>query len=114
MPSQQMIAQRQVRHERRMTAAAAIVPQGSYCYCYTPIEPRRRADGLPIMKVKHCPFLKRRGDWPEQMNGYCRLLKSGDNSQGRDRSGNPRATSLLWDGVKECGLNLGPDEFKQE
>lgn len=103
MPTQQTLAHRQARRDRRMAQAEATVPHGPYCYTRTGTE--RGADGVPIMKVQPCPYLKKRGDWPEQMNGYCRLLKAGDNSQGRDANGRPRRTNWLWDGTKECGVN---------
>jgi len=51
------------------------------------------------MQIEPCPHGKRRGDKPQQANGYCRLLKRGDSSQGR------RATLLLHDHGKECGIN---------
>nr|WP_047576634.1 hypothetical protein [Methylobacterium sp. ZNC0032] len=65
---------------------------------------------MPILKVKPCPYFKRRGDWSEQRNGYCRLLQAGDHTQGRDRADHPRSTMLLWDSVKACGINLTLDE----
>lgn len=103
MPSHQIIAQRQARHERRMAAAEAAVPHGDYCY--TRLGTEINADGLPVMKVKPCPYFKTRGDWPEQKNGYCRLLKVGDNSQGFNKAGNRLWTGHLWDALKECGVN---------
>jgi hypothetical protein len=39
------------------------------------------------------------------MNGYCRLLKAGDNSPFKTHSGKRIATMLLHDQVKECGVN---------
>lgn len=108
MPSQQIIAQRQARYERRMSAAEAKVPHGDYCY--SPLGTVAGADGMPVIEVKPCPYLKTRGDWPEQMNGYCRLLKTGDNTQGLDKAGNRRWTGHLWDAVKECGVNPSPHE----
>ncbi|PZR93551.1 MAG: hypothetical protein DI537_10570 [Stutzerimonas stutzeri] len=88
-----------------MREAAAVVPQGGYCYTYVAMEPARAEGALPRMKVKPCPFLKNRADWPEQRNGYCRLLKRGDSTQGLRPDGLPLATSHLWDSVKECGIN---------
>ncbi len=103
-----IIAQRQARHERRMKEAATAVPHGEYCY--TPAGIVAKADGMPVLKTHPCPYMKGRKDWPEQKSGYCRLLKVGDNSQGRDRDGRLRSTMLLWDSVKACGINLTPDE----
>lgn len=98
---------RQARHDQRMAEAATAVPHGEYCYA--PVGADSKPDGMPILKVKPCPYFKRRGDWPEQRNGYCRLLKAGDHTPGRDRDGQPRSTMLLWDSVKACGINLTPD-----
>lgn len=105
--SQQVAAQRQARYGRRMAQASATVPEGSYCY--TTLGITRGADGSPATKIKVCPNYKGRRDKPEQSSGYCRLLKVGDYTQGRDAKGNPRSTMLLWDAVKECGVNPGDD-----
>jgi len=94
---------RQARYDRRMDRAAAVVPKGMYCY--TPKSIRYREDGMPSMEIEPCPYWKRRGDWPEQGYGYCRLMKVGDNTQGRQPNGRPMGTMLLWDQVKECGIN---------
>jgi hypothetical protein len=56
-----------------------------------------------------CPYWKQRGDWPEQANGYCRLLKAGDNSKHR-----PTSTMFLWDMVKECAINPMDPRWEHE
>ena len=62
------------------------IPKGPYCY-----------DGSGL-----CPHWERRADKPEQENGFCRHLNHGDwESEG---------LSLLWDQVKECGINNEWDE----
>lgn len=94
--------ERQARHDRRIAAAAQIVPHGPYCYSHTGnmrlIE--RQGQTFSVPERKPCPYLKLRQDRPRQQNGYCRLLKAGDYSQG------PHRTMLLWDSCKECGINL--------
>jgi hypothetical protein len=83
-------AARQARYDRRRAMAEKVVPPGPYCYDAT----------------HPCPYWKRRTDKPDQLFGFCRLLKVGDATQGRLRNGVPRATMLLFDMVKECGVNL--------
>lgn len=104
--SARVAAERQARYGRRMAAAEAVVPEGPYCY-------ERLGDMVDgRLPIKLCPYWKARRDWPEQGWGFCRLLKAGNNTQGRDAAGRPRATFLLWDQVKECGLNPGDDGFE--
>lgn len=85
------------------------IPLGDYCYRFTGNTVTRTQvigeDGMPIEVAPYqvpereiCPYWERRNDQPEQENGYCRLLGVGDwESEG---------LSLLWDQVKECGINL--------
>jgi hypothetical protein len=107
------IAARQARHDARMARAAETVPHGHYCYSRVPdpeADASRRAAGEPFVPGRYvpCPYMKVRADHPEMRNAYCRLLKRGD------RTGNRRNTILLWDGVKECGVNRGFDEEESE
>lgn len=88
----------------------ALIPEGDYCYRLTGEtvlrEHVRGEDGrllkvtpYPVPERKVCPYWgvdKRR---PAQENGYCRFLGKGDWELG--------PISLLWDQVKECGVNLG-------
>ncbi|WP_262267235.1 hypothetical protein [Microvirga yunnanensis] len=107
MPVQAAAAlSRQSRHDRRIGRAEAVIPHGDYCYRITSVA--TGADGAPSLKTQCCPYWKGRKDRPEQRFGYCRLLKVGDYTHGRTPDGKPRATSLLWDQVKECGLNSEP------
>jgi hypothetical protein len=78
----------------------SIIPKG--CYCYTP---QAGADPLQNgrMPIVSCPFWASNPDAEEQMNGYCALIGAGDWEEG--------GTMLLWDMVKECGLN---DEMEIE
>ena len=105
--SQQIVAQRQARYDRRMAQAAAVIPKGEYCYTTTGIF--RDGTGILRTSVKVCPYYKGRRDKPGQSYGYCRLLKRGDFTKGRDKGGAPLATMLLWDGTKECGINPSDD-----
>jgi hypothetical protein len=77
-----------------------IIPQGSYCYSVIGFV--ENENGIPSMNVKPCPYWGLDKDQPEQMGGYCAMLKSGDWHQG--------GTILLWDQVKECGLNERTEE----
>ena len=111
--SQATLRARQARHDARM-AAARVVPHGSYCYSLTG---RMRtqdtmvgADGAvhqvapySMPEIRYCPFLKFRGDWPEQANGFCRLTQMGDSAKHP-----PLRDGLLWDACKSCGVN--PDD----
>lgn len=79
--------------------AERVIPKGDYCYAITgwhddPVAPR------PV--CKSCPFHTYRKGKGEQNDGYCRYLKHGDWMV-------KRGIGLLWDGVKECGIN---DEFE--
>lgn len=68
----------------------SVVPEGPYCYNIVRIEP-------PKIITQTCPYWGCISDF-----GYCKLLEVGDwmdNSSG-----------LLWDQVKECGINEGDDE----
>lgn len=58
------------------------IPKGIYCYDQNGI----------------CPFWSQRKDVPHQESGYCSFLKIGDWESDH--------LSLLWDQVKECGINI--------
>lgn len=66
------------------------IPSGVYCY------------GLTIKDL--CPFQDFHREYDDQMNGYCHYLKQGDwmTIEGW--------TLMLWDQVKECGINDDVDE----
>lgn len=101
-------AARQARYDARMEQARAVVPQGLYCYTPKgPMQPVTLADGTEALRMptRSCPYWKRRGDKPAQRNGYCRLMKCGDFTAGG------RGTMLLWDQVKECGINVDEDDL---
>jgi hypothetical protein len=69
------------------------IPFGVYCYDNVEIESGER----PAVKIHICPFWTQNRNMPSQMNGYCALLKKGDWMKD--------GTFLLWDQVKECGIN---------
>ena len=108
MTPAEVAADRSGRQRRRTAAAATVVPEGPYCYAPAPTPPEARARGA--MRIAPCPFHKprdgKRGTW---RGGFCRLLKVGDATQGLRPDGTPRATVLLHDMVKECGINPGED-----
>jgi hypothetical protein len=77
-------------------AAESLIPSGSYCYKFNG-KNTVGEDGLPQFGVDRCPFWDMKPEQPEQMNGYCHYMKQGDFEA--------EHLSLLWDGVKECGIN---------
>lgn len=64
----------------------SVIPAGIYCY---------DQNGL-------CPYWSSRADKHHQENGYCSFLEVGD--------WEVKGCSLLWDQVKECGVNCSWDE----
>lgn len=63
----------------------SVIPRGIYCYGY--------ADG----KYNVCPFWSKSAHMGYQENGYCSFLSRGDWDEG--------GMGLLWDQIKECGVN---------
>ena len=80
----------------------AVIPIGVYCYTHTG---ERTDDGRGV-KIKLCPHWRLLDEYPYQMNGYCTYLKSGDFMD--------NGTSLLWDQVKECNVNIPDDWYEDE
>lgn len=81
------------------------IPKGFYCYTYK--------------KGKYycCPFWGIDKNKEEQFNGYCSLMKKGDEDlheesvvvdmktgETMDNDDIPFSFGLLWDQVKECGI----------
>lgn len=83
--------------ELSVKKVVAIIPHGDYCYS---ILQEPCAETNYALRVKTCPFWKLLDEHPHQMNGWCDYLKTGDMVEG--------GTDLLWDQVKECGVN-SPD-----
>jgi len=95
----------------------SLIPRGLYCY----------------NKNKTCPYWKKIKDRDKQENGWCDYLGRGDYELNREvheykvtsykdgkpskvsefQTGpnNPGFFSLIWDMVKECGIN---DEIDEE
>lgn len=73
--------------------AESLIPPG--LYCYTPVEEPSAATHWH-MRVARCPFWRLDTTRPRDERGHCDYLRRGD----ADEDG----TSLLWDGVKECGV----------
>lgn len=69
---------------------AFVIPIGIYCY---------DEGGI-------CPYWHIVKHLPNQMNGYCHLLKAGDWMELEEGG-----TYLLWDQVKECGQNLDEEDM---
>lgn len=105
--SERIQRERQNRYDRRLADAKSKIPDGHYCYGHTGNMRNTVLAGGEIASVPEfemCPYWKRRGDKPEQANGYCRLMKAGD------WMSLPLGTDLLWDQVKECGINSADDD----
>lgn len=106
--SEEVAARRQERHDARMAAAREVVPHGAYCYAATgPMASRAGPDGTHSvsMPVATCPHWSTNGRKRDRQDGYCRLMRVGDWMG--------RGASLLWDQVKECGVNRGGAEDGQ-
>ena len=73
------------------------IPEGHYCYSIVSIDEKTAG-----IRIKHCPFYKKVYGKPIQMNGYCGLLKRGDWQTAK-------GIGMLWDEVKECGINKKED-----
>ena len=71
--------------EKNLRTAESMIPEGMYCYGY--------AEGVR----KICPYWGRDKTRPKQANGCCLYLNMRDWEQD--------TLSLLWDSVKECGIN---------
>ena len=86
----------------------SFIPQGMYCHGPLTQEGVNE-NGFPILKAhKMCPYWSNDPNLPDQANGVCSFmgLRDGD----IDSLGNQ--VWLLWDQVKECGINDedDPDE----
>jgi hypothetical protein len=75
-----------------MKGDLSVVPQGLYCYSRTTI-----IEGG--VKTEPCPYWGSNPEKGDQNHGYCAHLKAGDWEED--------GPFLLWDMVKECGINIG-------
>lgn len=93
--------------KRIIAKDTSVIPKGSYCYRHTGkmitadkvFSEGKWIDSAPheIPEIQMCPYWSLREDKPHMENGHCGYLESGDwESDG---------FSLLWDQVKECGVN---------
>ena len=82
----------------------ACIPKG--WYCYTPYKTIYRKNRMPTRVVTLCPYWRWRRLRRRQMNGYCKFLRAGDWQKD--------GPFLLWDQVKECGINEFTDEELEE
>lgn len=80
-----------------------LIPQG--LYCYQPGQVVTDQNGMPQMKVELCPYWAIDPNKMDQQNGYCALIKATQDE------GDDDGLSLLWDQVKECGIN---DDLEDE
>lgn len=88
-------SEEELKREVGELAAEDLIPHSDYCY--TVLEPPTKKNNYK-MKIKPCPFYDKNPTKPEQQNGYCHFLKAGDWEED--------GAFLLWDMVKECGINL--------
>lgn len=96
-----------------MTPDHSQIPQGHYCYTIINIEygpktevTKKMAElfgeedrGEVTLRTKVCPYWGRDEAHPYGENGYCTLTGKKDWVDG----------GLLWDQVKECGINMEGD-----
>jgi hypothetical protein len=67
--------------------AERMIPKGEYCYT----------------SAGRCMFWDKLDGYDDQMSGYCHYLKMGDMD--------PDGTFLLWDQIKDCGINYIDEEY---
>ena len=80
------------------TEVSLIPVNSSYCYesiTQSEVEPT----SFPITNL--CPYWRLASDKPDQLNGYCLYLRKGDWEDD--------GTFVLFDQVKECGVNLSAE-----
>lgn len=97
-----------------MKKDTTIIPKGDYCYDESDL----------------CPYWSTNSNYHEQDCGYCSYLEKGDwemndekkwkttyRKDGKELSDELRSAneigipmSLLWDQVKECGINIEEEE----
>lgn len=97
----------------------SFIPKGPYCYTPDTSKEAEEAAKFGVFKIHPCPYWERynqktHGELPEELKqhlknalfyegAYCKFLKTGD--------WEPDGTMLLWDQVKECGIN---DDWEDE
>jgi len=85
------------------------IPMGEYCY--EALGVKVRDDGAPVMKVRLCPHWQRTSDGLVRCDftgaegvspEHARYVKDLEAS----RAGRKTGSLVLWDQVKECGINV--------
>ena len=87
----------------------SVIPKGLYCHGPL-VQEGKKPNGLPIFKApKMCPYWSSDKNLPNQGNGCCSFLgvKDGDTV-------NDKKVWLLWDQVKECGINMDDEDEESE
>lgn len=82
-----------------MTKDKSVIPYGDYCYSILE-EPCEKNNWK--IKAKICPYWSLQEGPEDGNNGYCSFLEKGD--------WETFSVGLLWDQVKECGINTYDDE----
>lgn len=81
--------------QNRFVKDESLIPKGSYCY--TPIDIEYGNEFGMRVHIRLCPYWSKREDKSEQQSGFCKYMGLGDWM--------PNGTFILWDQVKECGIN---------
>jgi len=76
----------------------SVIPKGPYCYTINRIE---HTDNGAIIHENICPYWSLDETKERQNNGCCSFLGITDADDG----------GLLWDQVKECGINDDYDDY---
>jgi len=99
-----------------MRKSKKVIPFGMYCYK----DIKKTKNGY--IRISICPYWSIRKGKPKQENGYCAYLGKGDwdmnkevkwrtiyknGKRSKSQSANELGLymSLIWDQVKECGIN---------
>lgn len=89
--------------EAEIEEAKKVIPSGLYCYAVDEVRMAARNPGEPFYVIP-CPFWSRDKNKPPQENGCCSFLKTND----EELNG-----GLLWDQVKECGINHDYEDWEE-
>lgn len=79
----------------------SVIPKGIYCYTIKNVE---MTENGPIVHKNRCPYWSLNPNKESQDNGYCSFLNVGDWES--------PTGGLLWDMVKECGINDDDEDFQ--
>lgn len=79
----------------------SVIPHGYYCYTMESKDPMADLAKFGRIKTKVCPYWSRNPDKHLQESGHCKYLGCGD--------WEAKGPWLLWDQVKECGVNMPQD-----